>query len=114
MGNKSYKEVVMAAAESGMVLHLDITGAAGQVLLPAGVCLSERHIQLLSANGVESLSIRLSEERMSDPSKSILNPARINTLLNNHFSDNDPKHPLIKELTRICRARMEATLESEP
>jgi hypothetical protein len=100
--------VTIEAAEAGMVLHHDAVGQAGQVLLPAGTALTSRHIQLLSANGIQSLSIREGDATDAKPQKTQLTPEEIANSLKTRFSDNNTEHPLIKELARICRARMEA------
>ena len=101
-------DVVVTEAESGMILHTDVLGASGQVLLPAGTILSNRHIQLLLANGVQSLAIRNGSSGSETPLSPKPTAKQIEAHLDHRFRDNDPDNPVIKELTRICRTRMEA------
>ena len=86
----------------------DVMGNRGQVLLPAGTTLSDRHIQLLAANGIESLLVETGEAAVEPPEKPPISPEDIDSTLEKRFLDNDSEHPLIKELARICRARIEA------
>lgn len=95
-------------ARSGMVLQKDVTNRQGQVLLPAGTALSDRHIQLLSANGIERLLIRTGEAAPEQPEKPPISPEELDSTIKKRFLDNDGENPVIKELARICRARMEA------
>ncbi len=102
------QNIALEQAVSGMVLQADVSNKSGRVLLPAGTALTERHLQLLSANGVDRLAIQSGASTGEKKEKSPLSAEEIASTLENRFRDNNPDHPVIKELTRICRARMEA------
>ena len=100
-------EVVdLREVEEGMVLGSDVLGANGQPLLRAGISLTRRHLQLLSANGITHISIRMAATTPGgDPE-----PLNLEAVVRERFHNTDPEHPLIRELRRLCRQRLEETL----
>lgn len=92
-------------ARDGMVLADDSQGRSGQVLLPSGTTLTARHLQLLSANGIDEVSIRETANEDTTPAAP-LSPEEVEAHLADRFRDSDAAHPVIQELQRICRARL--------
>lgn len=88
-----------------MVLGADVSSGRGQTLLAAGARLTERHLRLLAANGVTCIEIDAGEPRNEAPPA--LDPEELEARLETRFAHNDPAHPLIRELKRICRDRNE-------
>ncbi len=100
-------EVVdLREVEEGMVLGSDVLGANGQPLLRAGISLTRRHLQLLSANGVTHVSVRTAAAIPGDAPE----PLNLEAVVQERFRNTDPDHPLIRELQRLCRQRLEERL----
>lgn len=89
-----------------MVLGADVTSPRGQMLLAAGATLTDRHLRLLAANGVARVEVDTAGDA-AQPTGPALNPAQLEARLETRFAHNDPAHPLIRELKRICRSRNE-------
>ena len=101
----------LGQVREGMVLGADVTSQHGQMLLAAGATLTERHLRLLAANGVASIEIAAGAMRAEvGPA---LDPAELQHRLEQRFAHNDPAHPLIRELKRICRSRNEGGTTDE-
>ncbi|WP_125181021.1 hypothetical protein [Thiohalobacter thiocyanaticus] len=90
----------------GMVLGADATSPRGQMLLGAGAILTERHLRLLAANGVERVEVETPGQAQGRPAPAA-DPAQLEARLETRFAHNDTGHPLIRELKRICRSRNE-------
>ncbi|HSH30098.1 MAG TPA: hypothetical protein VK971_09355 [Thiohalobacter sp.] len=90
----------------GMVLGADVTSPRGQMLLAAGVTLTDRHLRLLAANGVTRVEVEATGNAAQPPGP-VPDPAQREARLETRFVHNDPAHPLIRELKRICRSRNE-------
>ncbi|WP_157745255.1 hypothetical protein [Thiohalobacter thiocyanaticus] len=91
----------------GMVLGADVSSPRGQMLLAAGATLTDRHLRLLAANGVARVEVDTAGDDAAQPTGPALNPAQLEARLETRFAHNDPAHPLIRELKRICRSRNE-------
>ena len=89
-----------------MVLGADVTTPRGQTLLAAGATLTDRHLRLLAANGVARVEVDAGGHAPQPPGPA-LPPAQLEARLETRFAHNDPAHPLIRELKRICRSRNE-------
>lgn len=95
----------LAAAQEGMVLGADATSPKGQLLLAAGTRLTDRHLRLLAANGVAEVAI--GNHRQEDNASVQLSAEQLEAHLQERFEHNDDNHPLIRELKRICRSRLD-------
>lgn len=91
-----------------MTLGADVTSPRGQMLLGAGAILTERHLRLLAANGVERVKVKVEATGPAQGSPvPAADPAQLEARLETRFAHNDTAHPLIRELKRICRSRNE-------
>jgi len=97
----------------GMVLKTNVTDRSGRMLLPAGANLEPKHINIFRMWGV--LDVEVTDE--SEPESTLdsqteeLDPevlARATEEINRIFAHNDPEHPAIKALIRICIRRRAA------
>jgi hypothetical protein len=107
--------IKLADLEPGMVLTADAVLHDGRVLLHCGVTLTEKHIRTFKAWGLlEANVFGVSEEEMTVAATDGLDPqrlARAEAKVHAHFRRNDPAHPVVDELMRICvlRAASEPT-----
>jgi len=97
----------------GMVLKNNVTDRSGRLLLPQGANLVEKHFVIFRMWGV--LEVEITDESEPEPGAQpegsgvdpvILQQATEEVL--RIFSHNDPEHPAIRELIRICIARRAA------
>jgi hypothetical protein len=92
-----------------MVLKSNVCDRSGRLLLPEGVELTEKHLQVFRAWGVvEAEIVGDSDSDGGVPGAEEIDPAALaaaELLVKPLFLHNDPEHPAIKELLRICIAR---------
>lgn len=97
----------------GMVLSQDVCDRSGRMLLPAGAELTEKHFSIFRMWGVLEAQIvgdsvakdaQATSDQELDPA--LLAGARDH--VERLFVHNDPDHPAIKELMRICIDRRAA------
>lgn len=91
-------------ARPGMVLGEDAVNAKGQLLLRAGTVLNERHLQILCANGVARIGVGTPDT--ANPRATREPGTDIETHIEARFRFCDGRHPLIMELQRLCRQRL--------
>lgn len=95
---------------AGMLLKSDVCDRSGRMLLPAGGELTERHLKIFRTWGVLEADI---EDGGALETPQVLatmdvDPVRLagaTDAVQRLFRLNDPEHPAIKELMRICIAR---------
>ncbi len=92
--------VPISQIEAGAVAALPITGANGQMLLPAGAVLSAGALQSLENRGVEAIDISIPE----DPEKRRQDAEKEKERLNGLFADS----PQTPELAMLQQALLEA------
>ena len=101
--------IKLADLEPGMVLTADAVLLDGRVLLRSGVTLTEKHIRTFKAWGLlEANVFGVSEEAVNAAATEGLDPerlARAEAQVREHFRRNDPAHPVVEELMRICVLR---------
>lgn len=90
----------------GMVLGADVTTPTGRLLLRAGTVLTDKHIRLLAANGVTGLDIGERPPTAARPTRRRMTADEIDSHLLRRFGHHDAGHPLVSELKRICRDRL--------
>lgn len=97
----------------GMVLKKDVTDRSGRLLLPEGVLLAEKHLVIFRMWGV--LELEISDESEPEPAAvaqgSEIDPellAQATDEVLRIFAHNDPEHPAIRELIRVCIRRRAA------
>lgn len=93
-------------AQSGMSLNRDVTDPQGQVLLRSGAALTERHLDLIRAHGIERIDV-CSEIPAANGTRPA--PAPPPEQL---FRNLDLQHPLVRELLRLCAIRQAQTTET--
>lgn len=97
----------------GMVLSRNICDRSGRLLLPAGAELTEKHFSIFRMWGVVEAEVAgdaVTEEAESAQNREI-DPElfdRAREEIELLFVHNDPEHPAIKELMRICIDRRAA------
>ena len=100
----------------GMILKRSVTDRSGRMLLPEGATLQEKHFAIFRMWGV--LEVEVTVE--SEPEPVLLQPgeeidpellAQASQEVHRIFAHNDPEHPAIRELVRICIKRR-AVLEA--
>lgn len=88
--------------EEGMVLAEDIKGSQGNLLLTAGVALTEKHIRVMKTWGISLVQIEGEEELSYTPEQ--LEKAR--QQMTKVFKHNDLSHPLYAILfEESCKLR---------
>lgn len=101
------KWVSLDQARAGDRLALDVQGSAGELLLKAGVELSERAMAMLVQRGVDRVPVQVA----SDPERLEQEQARIEAALAHRFRhcDDDSVMRSIREVTmRVMLANLEA------
>lgn len=93
-----------------MTLKADVCDRSGRLLLPAGAELSGKHLKVFQTWGVSEADIVIDgdEDAEITPSPATGDPeviAAAQEEVERLFVHNDPGHPLIKELIRICVSR---------
>ncbi|MBP7460335.1 MAG: HDOD domain-containing protein [Candidatus Delongbacteria bacterium] len=97
--------------KSGMITEMPVISRQGRLLLGQGVILEEKHFRIFKiwgvteievADGKSSLDSRNGERVEVDPDIFRKSREHIETL----FSQNDPNHPMVSELMRICCDRL--------
>jgi hypothetical protein len=97
----------------GMILSSNVSDRSGRMLLPSGAELTEKHFTIFRMWGVLEVEIvgegvatdaELTPHKELDPA--LLAAARQE--VERIFVHNDPTHPAIKELLRICIDRRAA------
>ena len=96
--------------EAGMNLKTDVCDRSGRLLLPAGTELSDKHLKVFRTWGVAEADITIDGDDgcESPPATTTGDPeviAAAQEAVERLFIHNDPQHPLIHELIRICVAR---------
>jgi len=97
--------------EAGMTLKSNVCDRSGRLLLPAGSELADKQLKILRTWGVtEADIVRGPDEEMPDSAidVSTVDPlvlAEAEQAIAALFCHNDPQHPMIQELTRICLER---------
>ena len=101
--------IKLADLEPGMVLTADAVLLDGRVLLRSGVTLTEKHIRTFKAWGLlEANVFGVSEEEVTAAATDGLDPqrlAQVEVKVRGHFRRNDPAHPVVDEMMRICVLR---------
>ena len=96
-----------------MVLSRNVCDRSGRLLLPAGAELTEKHFSIFRMWGVLEIEI-VGEAVVEDPEaqqpgeSEAIDPellAEARAYVERLFVYNDPEHPAIKELMRICTER---------
>ena len=95
---------------AGMVLKQSVFDRSGRMLLPEGATLEEKHFKIFRMWGV--LEAEVTDEAEVEPAEpqpaDQLDPALLAEALDEVkrlFVHNDPEHPAIRELMRICVER---------
>jgi hypothetical protein len=91
------------ALQVGMVVALDVKDEAGQLLIPSGVTLVEKHLDALKSWGIKSVTIEDKPEEEVQISPEML--AKAEGELTPHFRHTDRSNPFTGELFRICVER---------
>jgi hypothetical protein len=97
----------------GMVLKHNVTDRSGRMLLPEGATLEARHFAIFRMWGVLDVEVTDESEPESEslPQTDEVAPeilAQASAEVSRIFAHNDPEHPAIKELIRICTSRRAA------
>ena len=94
----------------GMVLKREVCDRSGRMLLPEGVTLTEKHFKILKMWGV--LEVETTDEQDAEAGEAResveVDPVRLaqaQDRMGRLFVHNDPQHPAIRELMRICANR---------
>jgi hypothetical protein len=96
--------------ETGMVLRTAVCDRSGRLLLPAGSELTDKRLRILRAWGVFEADVEGNDtvEATPPPQADDLDPALVAAAeesVARLFSRNDPGHPAISELRRLCVVR---------
>ena len=96
----------------GMVLSRDVCDRSGRMLLPAGAELTGKHFSIFRMWGVLEVEVAgdavVEDAETTAPLDQEMDPellAQARAEMERLFIYNDPEHPAIKELMRICTER---------
>jgi hypothetical protein len=97
----------------GMILKRNVTDRSGRMLLPGGATLEAKHFGIFRMWGV--LEVEVTDEGEAEPVAPAPGEEADPELLKQAsdevrriFAHNDPEHPAIRELMRICVNRRAA------
>ena len=97
----------------GMVLKHSVTDRSGRMLLPAGATLEAKHFAIFRMWGV--LDVEVTDEGEAELEPQLQGDeadpellAEASAEVSRIFAHNDPEHPAIRELIRICIKRRAA------
>jgi hypothetical protein len=105
---ESIVNIEINQAHTGMALSQDVTDLSGHVLIKSGSALTDSHLDLMRAHGIERIEV---EEPRHDEIPDSADPAHAQLRL---FRNLDHHHPLIRELVRLFRKRQPQPQEDEP
>lgn len=97
--------------EAGMTLQSDVRDRSGRLLLPQGSELAEKHLKVFRTWGVTEADIIMAADSITSEDSSItinIDPellAQAEQEIDRLFRNNDPQHPMIHELRKICLER---------
>ncbi len=98
-----------------MVLAKDVKNINGQLLMPKGMKITEKHLAVLQAWGITEVEIEgVSQEEIANKAAAEIDPkilAQAEAHIADLFQHTDRNHPAIKELASQCtlrRARLQA------
>jgi hypothetical protein len=104
--------------EAGMTLKSDVCDRSGRLLLPSGSELADKQLKILRTWGVSEADILrgpdeapTEDDRENGAVDPLILAAAENTVAL-QFCHNDPQHPMIHELMRICLERRLANVRS--
>ncbi|WP_328760838.1 hypothetical protein [Geomonas azotofigens] len=96
----------------GMVLSRNVCDRSGRMLLPAGAELTDKHFSIFRMWGVLEVEVAgdaiIDDDEATPPLSQEIDPALLahaRAEMERLFIYNDPEHPAIKELMRICTER---------
>ncbi|MBJ6751882.1 hypothetical protein [Geomonas anaerohicana] len=96
----------------GMVLSRNVCDRSGRMLLPVGAELTEKHFSIFRMWGVLEVEVAgeavVEDAETAPPLNQEIDPellAEARAEMERLFIYNDPEHPAIKELMRICTER---------
>ena len=96
--------VQLARVEAGAVVGTDVHNRAGQLVLPAGTTITQRHLIALAGWDIRSV-VLVSAEDSPDAPADRPNPS-MRRQLEQRFSRLDRTHPLVAELYAIALQRL--------
>jgi hypothetical protein len=97
--------------EAGMILKANVCDRSGRMLLPAGAELADKQLKIFRTWGVTEADIQLGpDEELAELAGENITAdpialAEAEAVVARMFRRNDPEHPMIRELMRICRDR---------
>lgn len=94
----------------GMLLRSNVCDRSGRMLLPAGNALTEKHLKIFRTWGISEADVEGDEngEPTAHASGREFEPALLSeaeAAVTGLFVHNNPEHPVIGELMRICVQR---------
>jgi len=102
----------------GMFLDSDVKDRNGRLLLQAGTEIKEKHINIFLSWGIPEVDIRgISKEEAASEMSQRVDPEilqRAEAELEGFFVHTDRKHPMVKELFRLCTMRRVRILSAGP
>lgn len=96
--------VSLEAIKPGMILSEAVRDRNGRVLLAEGALVTERHLRIFRMWGIAAASIEGEEAPVPAPGAPEIDPEliqKINKEVADLFCNNDPAHPLLRELIRL-------------
>lgn len=94
--------------EPGMTLTADVTSLHGQLLIGAGRLLTERHISVLKAWGVDAVAVNAAAAETPSREPALIDAARdaaARDSLHHLFRRQDFANPVVLELFEVCARR---------
>ena len=97
--------------EAGMTLKADVCDRSGRLLLPAGAMLADKQLKIFRTWGIAGADIQLGPDDVRAdiaPETGTVDPkllAEAEQAIARLFCHNNPQHPMIQELMRVCLER---------
>ncbi len=86
--------------EVGQVLSADLLTSKGQLMLPSGIVLSEKHIRTLKVRGIKEVEVIVEGETAVEVDDGSRKKAREKIAV--RFCHSDLTHPMMEELFSLC------------
>ncbi len=98
---------------TGMVLKTDLFNSNGQLMLPAGRPISDRHIRIIIAQQITHVDIQTEDDPQTPEEFDPAEIERAREGLDTRFVNTDREDPLVAQLYEVCLQRLLFTAGAE-
>ena len=103
--------ILIDELEIGQALAEDLLSSKGQLMLPAGTKLTEKHIRVFKNRGIEEVEVKGEGEEDEELDPEMVQAAKVQ--ITPAFKHNDMDHPMMAQLFNICAETVATKLTAE-